>query len=175
MKSMVTKRFLAALASLSFLLGCAGVPAGVEAVRNFEIQRYLGRWYEIARLDHSFERGLEKVYAEYGLRGDGGLRVVNRGFDPASGKWKEATGRAYFAADEGVGMLKVSFFGPFYGAYNIIALDGDYTHALVCGPNRDYLWILSRTPAMEASTTAALVARAKALGFDTQRLVFVKH
>ena len=169
------KRLFIALSLLLFLSGCTGIPDNIEPVRNFDIKRYLGRWYEIARLDHPFERGLEKIYAEYSLREDGGVKVVNRGFDPESGKWKEATGKAYFVADENIGMLKVSFFGPFYGGYNIIALDRDYSYALVCGPNRDYLWILSRTPEMEESIKTELIKKAKALGFDTDKLIFVRQ
>lgn len=153
-----------------------GIPDNVDPVRGFEVGRYLGRWYEIARLDHSFERGLINVTAEYSLRDDGGIKVVNRGFDQKSNRWKEAVGRAYLLEDKDIGRLKVSFFGPFYGAYNIIELDRkDYSYSLVCGPNRDYLWILSRKSDMEESIKAKLINRAKNLGFDTDRLIFVKH
>jgi apolipoprotein D and lipocalin family protein len=155
---------------------CTGLPAGVKPVADFDVNRYLGKWYEIARLDHRFERGLEKVAAEYSLRQDGGLRVVNRGFDAASGQWREAEGKAYFIDDPQTGRLKVSFFGPFYGGYNIIRLDhSGYRYALVCGPDRSYLWILARQPDLDTDIVAELVAFAADLGFDTSQLVYVMH
>jgi apolipoprotein D and lipocalin family protein len=159
-----------------FLAGCVGIPDNVTPVKGFDVQRYLGLWHEIARLDHSFERGLERVTAHYSLAADGSIRVVNRGFNPASNEWKEAVGKASFIADADTGRLKVSFFGPFYGSYNIIDLDQkDYSYALVCGPDKSYLWILAREPQLEASTKAALLNKAKALGFETQQLIHVKH
>ncbi len=127
--------------------GCVGMPDRVEPVHDFKVQNYLGRWYEIARLDHSFERGLTRVSADYSLREDGGLKVVNRGYSEKEKRWKEATGKAYFVKALELGYLKVSFFGPFYGSYVIFDLDHDnYQYSLVCGPDRGYLWILARTP-----------------------------
>lgn len=166
---------------LAFLLvllipACTGVPEGVAVVEGFERERYLGKWYEIARLDHSFERGLSRVTAEYSLREDGGIRVVNRGFDVETGKWEEAVGKAYFVEEPDVGRLKVSFFGPFYGAYNIIALDKQaYSYAMVAGPTRSYLWILSRTKRLDQDVQERLVDKAARLGFATERLIFVAH
>jgi apolipoprotein D and lipocalin family protein len=107
--------FLAFLMTL-LLSGCLGMPEGVYPVEGFDINQYTGKWYEIARLDHSFERGLNNVTAQYSLRDDGGVKVINRGFSPAENKWKEAEGKAYFVKDPNVGYLKVSFFGPFYGS-----------------------------------------------------------
>jgi len=159
---------------LATLLGCARAPDGVNPVKGFELQRYLGTWYEIARLDHSFERGLSQVTAEYSMRSDGGVRVVNRGFSVASGEWEEAIGKAYFTGESNSGQLKVSFFGPFYGGYNIIELDHTgYQYSLVAGPNRDYLWLLSRTPQMDPEIVKQLVGKATDLGFPTEELVFV--
>ena len=159
-----------------FLLGCVGPPEGVRPVTDFSVERYLGVWYEIARLDHRFERGLTDVSAAYSLRDDGGIDVLNRGFDPVSGKWKEARGRAYFTGSDRRGSLKVSFFGPFYGGYHVIALDRDaYGYAMVCGPNRSYLWILARDPRLDPEKTSRLVEAARALGFDTDQLIFVSH
>ena len=163
---------------LVFLLltGCVGAPNNVQPVKNFELQRYLGTWYEIARLDHSFERDLQQVTATYSLRDDGGVRVVNKGFNPKKNKWKEAIGKAYFVGDSDIGQLKVSFFGPFYGGYNIIELDKvNYQYALVCGPNLSYLWILARRPELSKSIVDRLVAKANSLGFATEQLIFVKH
>lgn len=156
--------------------GCTGLPDRVTPVSGFDVNRYLGTWYEIARLDHSFERGLEKITAHYSLREDGGLKVVNRGFDRQRGEWREAEGKAYFIDDPQTGRLKVSFFGPFYGGYNIIELDHDgYRYALVCGPDTSYLWILARQPDLDREIVDRLVARASSLGFDTQQLIYVNH
>ena len=120
---MNAKRFFVNILIAASITGCTSIPSGLEPVTGFDVNRYLGKWYEIARLDHSFEVGLSNVYAQYSLREGGGIQVVNRGFDEKSGKWKEIDGRAYFIGDENVGSLKVSFFGPFYGGYHIIALD----------------------------------------------------
>jgi len=152
------------------------MPEGIPVVQDFDIDRYLGTWYEIVRLDHSFERGLSGVTANYALRDDGGVRVVNRGYQAQSGKWDEAIGKAYFVGDKNIGRLKVSFFGPFYGGYNIVELDqADYQYSMVVGPDRDYLWILSRSPDMDAAVLTRLVSRAKELGFATDELIYVEH
>jgi len=154
------------------LLACTGDDAKYRAVTGFELDKYLGTWYEIARLDHSFERGLDKVYAEYSLLEDGGLKVVNHGFDTKKQKWNEAFGKAYFVETPDVGRLKVSFYGPFYGAYTIVELDKtSYSYALVTGGD-DYLWILSRTPQMSYIVKQQLIAKAKALGFETDKLIY---
>jgi apolipoprotein D and lipocalin family protein len=164
------------LAVLLMLTGCVRIPDNVSPVSGFELKRYLGTWYEIARLDHSFERGLTRVSAQYSVRGDGGVRVLNRGYDAAKGKWKEAEGKARFARSSGEGFLKVSFFGPFYGSYIIVELDKEnYDYALVCGPDKSYLWILSRMPVMDSGVKSQLVLRAAELGFDTDKLMFVEQ
>lgn len=164
---------LGALAAC-LLAGCSTQPpAGIHPVQGFDAQRYEGRWYEIARLDHSFERGLSDVTATYAPRSDGGIDVVNRGYDAKSSRWKEAHGRAYFNGPADIGSLKVSFFGPFYGGYHIIALDPDYRWAMIAGNDRGYLWILSRTPQLPDPVEARLVAQANRLGFDTRKLVWV--
>jgi apolipoprotein D and lipocalin family protein len=161
---------------ITLLTGCTGMPPGVTPVSGFDVNRYLGEWYEIARLDHSFERGLEKITAQYTLKPGGGLRVINRGYDVESGQWREAEGRAYFIDDPQTGRLKVSFFGPFYGSYNIIRLDQeDYRYALVCGPDTSYLWILARDPGLDSSIVDELVAYAAEHGFDTSQLIYVRH
>lgn len=158
------------------LVGCAGAPSGVEPIRDFELHRYLGVWYEIARLDHSFERGLSNVSAMYTIRKDGGVGVVNRGYDRKNGRWKQAEGKAYFVDEPTTGHLKVSFFGPFYGSYVVIDVDRDqYSYALVCGPSRSYLWILARDTSLDPAVMAELVAQAKDLGFDTDALIRVEH
>jgi apolipoprotein D and lipocalin family protein len=118
----VTKRMLFVLACF-IISGCLGVPNNVRPVSDFELNRYLGQWYEIARLDHSFEKGLVNVTAEYSIREDGGVNVVNRGFSTKHKKWNEANGKAYFVNGVEEGYLKVSFFGPFYSSYVIFELD----------------------------------------------------
>ena len=164
------------LTSLAVLLtACTGAPEGVEVVSGFDLDRYLGTWYEIARLDHSFERGLTNVTATYSLRDDGGVKVLNRGYDTSKQRWDEAEGKAYFLGDEDVGQLKVSFFGPFYGGYNVVELDSDYRYSLVAGPDRSYLWILARTPELDEATLERLVAKARELGFPTDELIMVEH
>ena len=157
------------------LAGCTGLPKGTEPVTDFELDRYLGQWYEIARLDHSFERGMECVTADYSLRDDGGVRVLNRGVKLDDGEIELAEGRAYFIGDENVGRLKVSFFGPFYGGYNVLALDDDYRWSLVAGPDRDYLWILARTPSLDEATRQELVAEARGLDFPVEELIWVEQ
>jgi apolipoprotein D and lipocalin family protein len=158
---------------LLLLSGCMGAPEGVEPVQGFDVERYMGRWYEVARLDHSFERGLEQVSATYALNDNGTVAVLNKGYRPDTGKWSQAEGKAKFVGAADVGALKVSFFGPFYGAYNVADLDPEYQHALVVGPNLSYLWILSRSPAPPAAVVERLVAKAKSLGYDTSQLIYV--
>jgi len=156
------------------ILACTGIPENISPITGFDVDQYLGTWYEIARLDHSFERGLEKVTAEYSLRDDGGIKVINKGFDPKKSKWKETIGKAYFIDDSSIGRLKVSFWGPFYGAYNIIVLDKkNYSYSMVCGPNTSYLWILARKPHIEESLKSELVKKAKAMGFETEKMIYV--
>ncbi len=156
--------------------GCAGVPDGVEPVRGFDLERYLGTWYEIARLDHRFERGLTDITAQYRLRKDGDVEVINRGWDTKAEEWSEAVGRAVLVGEPDVGQLKVSFFGPFYGGYNVIDLDQEnYGHALVAGPNRSYLWILAREPEIAPELLQRLVDKARGLGFPTDELIRVDH
>ncbi|MBS62086.1 lipocalin family protein [Salinisphaera sp.] len=167
--------WLIPLVAGSLLAGCVSIPKGTTAVEPFTLDRYLGRWYEIARLDHGFEEGLDCVTATYSAREDGGVRVVNRGVGLAEGKPDEAIGNAYFVDGEDRARLKVSFFGPFYAGYNVLALDDGYQTAIVGGPNRDYLWILARQPQLPASERDAWVSRAQAMGFDTAALVYPKQ
>ncbi len=163
------------LAPFSLLAGCTGIPDGTRPVTDFKLEPYLGQWYEIARLPHRFEEGLSCVTATYARRDDGGIDVTNRGYDLDSGTWDVAEGKAYFIDEPSVGRLKVSFFGPFYGGYNILELDDDYRHALVAGPDRDYLWILARQPQIDANTYQALVERARELEFPVDELIRVEQ
>ena len=158
------------------ILGCTGVPKGLEPVSGFDGDRYMGKWYEIARLDHSFERNLSNVSAIYTAQEDKMISVVNRGFSDKTGEWKQIEGKARFIENGSIGSLKVSFFGPFYGGYHVIELDREnYSYAMVSGPSRSYLWILSRTPELDETIYSGLVSRAAELGFDTTKLIRVKH
>ena len=157
-----------------FISGCSSIPKGVEPVTGFEVNRYLGKWYEIARLDHSFERGLSNVSAEYSMREDGSVRVINRGYNDAKKKWQEAEGRAKFIGSPTVGSLKVSFFGPFYGGYNIFDLDKqNYQHVMIAGNDRSNLWILSRQPTLSPEIQKRLVDQAALLKFPVEKLIYV--
>lgn len=158
------------------MLGCTGVPENVRPVQGFELSRYLGEWYEIARFDHSFEEGLSNVTATYSMRDDGGVSVINRGYSAEEGTWDEAQGKAYFVSNSDTGHLKVSFFGPFYASYVIMQLDKqDYQYALITGPDKDFLWILARSPNISKATLDGLVQTAENAGYDTSKLIWVKH
>jgi len=158
------------------LSGCSfKPPAGIAPVTPFAADRYLGTWYEIARLDHSFERGMTHVTAQYQANTDGSIQVTNRGYLPDMKAWKDAIGRAVFTGSRDEGALKVSFFGPFYGGYFVAALDPNYAWSLVVGPNRDYFWILARTPTLDDALKSTLLAQAQALGIDTAQLIWVNQ
>jgi len=145
-------------------------------VTPFDLTRYEGKWYEVARLDHSFERGLTDVSATYQAKPDGSVEVINRGYDTQSKEWKEAVGRALFTGDPQRASLKVSFFGPFYGGYHVIALDQqNYRWAMVVGPDRDYLWILARDKELPAAVRTQLLAQAKAQGLAVDKLIWVEQ
>lgn len=166
--------FLAALGGLS---ACSTTPPdGMSAVSPFDIQRYVGKWYEVARLDHSFERGLSDVSATYRLQDDGSVEVLNRGFDSKRGEWRQAVGRALFTGDPARASLKVSFFGPFYGGYHVVALDqSHYLWAMVVGPDRDYLWILARDKQLPTGIREELLRQARDQGIDVQKLIWVSQ
>jgi apolipoprotein D and lipocalin family protein len=160
---------------LSGLYGCRTIPEGATAVQPFDANRYLGKWYEIARLDFRFERHMNNTTAEYTLNDDGSIKVLNRGYDTLKQEWSEASGKARFVGEDSIAMLKVSFFGPFYGGYNVLALDEDYRYALVGGSSLKYLWILAREPSLPDSVKAAYLKQAKDIGYATEELIWVEH
>jgi len=157
-----------------FLTGCMGYPKSVKPVEDFKIEGYMGTWYEIARLDHSFERGLENVTAEYSLQDNGEVRVKNRGYSQKDKLWEQATGKARFAKNANTGYLKVSFFGPFYGSYVIFDLDDD-EYSFVCGPNTSYLWFLARNPVVPNELKRKFITKTQKLGFESKDLIWVNQ
>jgi apolipoprotein D and lipocalin family protein len=163
------------IAALVFSMNsCVGLPDGIKPVEGFQKEKYLGKWYEIARLDHSFERGLSHVTAEYSAKEDGGIKVFNKGYNDQKGEWSEAEGKAYFVKGSDIGHLKVSFFGPFYGSYAVFELDEkDYQYAYITSYNREYLWFLSRTPVVSELEKKRFLEKTKSLGFPVEDLIFV--
>ena len=168
-------RALGAALGASLLAACTSIPDGIEPVTGFDAERYLGTWYEIARLDHRFERGLTNVTAEYSRRDDGTLAVVNRGYDVEDGEWSEVDGVAKFVGDPDTGHLKVSFFGPFYASYVVFELDEGYERAYVTGNDRDTLWFLARSPTVDDAAYEDFVDEAESRGFDVDGLIRVEQ
>lgn len=165
-----------AVASVMMLNSCSStIPEGASAVKPFDVKRYTGKWYEIARLDFKQERGLSNVTADYSLKDNGTIGVVNRGYDAKKDKWEEATAKAKFVDAQNEAKLKVSFFGPFYSGYNVLAIDPDYRYALVAGESLKYLWLLSRETTMPESIKQEYLAKAKKIGYNTEDLVWVEH
>lgn len=175
--SQVVRRFWAGLGLALLLLGLSACstapPQGVTVVSPFDLNRYLGTWYEIARLDHRFERGLSQVSAHYSLNPDGSVKVLNRGYNAEKQAWSDAEGRAVFTGAVNTASLKVSFFGPFYGGYHVIALDPDYRWAMVIGPDPSYLWILARDKQIAPDVKEGLVKQASQAGVKTSGLIWV--
>ncbi|MCP4437955.1 MAG: hypothetical protein GY810_03345 [Aureispira sp.] len=160
---------------LSCLGSCQSIPKGATAVSPFDADRYLGTWYEIARIDFTFEKNLDNTTANYSKRPDGKIAVLNKGFNLKKNKWTDAKGKAKFRGDKNIAELAVSFFGPFYGGYNVVALEGDYEYALVTGKNVDYLWILARKPTIPNTVKEQFLAKAKTIGYDISRLNWISH
>lgn len=154
---------------------CVSIPKGVTAVSSFEKSKYLGKWYEIARFDFRFEKGLNNTTAEYSLNSNGTIKVVNRGYDYEKKIWKESIGKAKFVGNDSIAMLKVSFFGPFYAGYNVIAIDSEYKYALVSGSSFDYLWILSREKSIPADIKSLYLEKAEKLGYKVSNLLWIEH
>ena len=162
--------FFMALAAM-FLSACDATEIDNSTVKSVDLNRYVGRWYESAKFDHIFERGLDFAMANYTLREDGKIDVLNTGVK--DGRAKDAKGIAKTTNISG--LLKVSFFGPFYSDYRILMLDTNYQYALVGGSNENYLWILSRTPQLDDATRSLILAEAERRGYNTSKLVWVKQ
>lgn len=157
------------------LSSCSTIPKGAVAVNSFDKAKYLGKWYEIARLDFKFEKDLNHTTAEYSLDKKGNIRVKNKGYNTKKEKWKQAIGKAKFVGEEDVAMLKVSFFGPFYAGYNVIAIDPDYKYALIAGKNLNYLWILSRDTTIPDDIKDKYLKIASEIGFTISNLLWIEH
>lgn len=174
MKIKLFNSFLAFFTIFSFN-SCIGIPQGARAVTSFEKEKYLGLWYEIARFDFRFERDLNNTTALYSINPDGSIKVLNSGYNYKTKKWSQVVGKAKFVADPKLARLKVSFFGPFYAGYNVIALDKEYKYALVAGDNLNYLWILSRYKTIPQDIKDCYLKIAKDLGYATSSLIWVEH
>lgn len=161
---------------LALLSSCSvGLPKGASAVQNFNSQKFLGKWYEIARFDYRFEKNMNNVTATYSKKDNGNIKVDNKGYDYVKNKWKESIGEAKFVKNENIGELKVSFFKPIWAGYNVIDIDEDYKYALIAGNNLDYLWILSREKTIPAEYKQRFLSKAKSIGYNTDQLIWVEH
>lgn len=162
-------------AIIMLLSSCASIPDKATPVEGFDLSRYLGIWYEVARFDFRFEKNLDNTMAQYSLDDKGNVIVVNSGYNYVKKEWTSAEGKAKFRGKENVAALKVSFFGPFYSGYNVIALDEDYRYALVAGKDLSYLWILSREKSIPDTIKAEYLKIAEEVGYDTSELIWVEH
>lgn len=174
MKSVV-KNLCIGIIGLCTFNACTNIPKGASAVKPFHKEKYLGKWYEIARLDFRYEKDLNNTTAHYSVNSDGSIKVDNRGYNYKTKEWKQSIGKAKFTGDDNVGMLKVSFFGPFYSGYNVIALDSAYKYALVAGKNLSYLWILSRETSIPDEIKENYLKMAESIGYNTSKLIWVEH
>lgn len=164
-----------AITLLVMVSSCDSIPENAKPVPNFKLERYLGTWYEIARFDYRFEKDLDNAVAQYSLDKNGNVAVLNSGYNYKTKEWKSAEGTAKFKSDKDIAALKVSFFGPFYAGYNVVAIDENYRYALVAGRNLNYLWILSREKTIPEEVKARYIEIAQSIGYDTTRLIWVKH
>ncbi len=175
MKKIVVFGSIISLGVLALLSSCASIPKNASPVQNFDINKYLGDWYEIARFDFRFEKDLDNVMAQYSLNDKMNVNVINSGYNFKKEKWVSAEGVAKFRGDKNTAALKVSFFGPFYSGYNVIALDDNYKYALVAGKDLNYLWVLSREKSIPENIKSAYLKTAQDIGYDTSKLIWVKH
>lgn len=161
-------------ASIVYLATRKKIEQSFPVVTPFDINRYLGRWYEIARLDFKWEKNLTKTTAHYSLNKDGSVKVVNQGWHLKKEEWQVSEGKAK-PRSKNTGALKVSFFGPFYDEYNVVEITTDYKYALVFGKNTDYMWILSREKTVPDLVLNLFLLKAKSFGFKTADLVWPDH
>lgn len=171
----IIAKLVGTLALVFTFSACSSIPDKAEPVSNFDVEKYKGLWYEIARIDFKHEENMDNVTAQYSMNNDGSVKVLNSGYNYVKQEWEKAEGKAKFRGENNVGALKVSFFGPFYSGYNVIALDDAYQYAMVAGKDLDYLWILSRTKDIPDSIKNEYLQVAQEVGYDTSRLIWVKH
>ncbi|MEO9655392.1 lipocalin family protein [Marinomonas sp.] len=158
------------------LIACSSQSNRLDPIQEQKIQPFLGTWYEIVRQDHAFEEGLTNVTATYSLQKDDTITVLNKGYSALDRDWREARGKASYVASSNAGHLKVSFFGPFYGAYVIFELDSrNPQYATIAGPNKEFFWLLSRRPQMPVGDQQRILREAMSLGFSMDKLVQVSH
>ncbi|WP_347217532.1 lipocalin family protein [Chryseobacterium sp.] len=174
MKNRIIFIVLLSFGLFSSLSSCSSMPEKAQPVNKFDVNRYLGTWYEIARFDYRFEKNLDNAMAQYSLNADGSVKVVNSGYNFKKNEWVSVNGTAKFRGDKNTAALKVSFFGPFYAGYNVIALE-HYKYALVAGKNLDYLWILSREKTIPENIKQDFIIKAQKIGYDTSKLIWVKQ
>ncbi|MGV2450501.1 lipocalin family protein [Chryseobacterium sp.] len=174
MKNRIILTLLLSLGLLNSLTSCSSMPEKAQPVDQFDVNRYLGTWYEIARFDYRFEKDLDNAIAQYSLTEDGNVNVANSGYNFKKDKWVSANGTAKFRGEKNVAALKVSFFGPFYAGYNVVALE-EYKYALIAGKNLDYLWILSREKTIPENIKQKFISKAQEIGYDTSKLIWVKQ
>ena len=175
---MTSKLLLGAILIVSITTlfsSCVSIPKNASPVENFDVDKYLGSWYEIARFDFRFEKDMNNVMAQYSLNEKNNVTVLNSGYNYKKEEWVSANGVAKFRGDKNIAALKVSFFGPFYSGYNVIALDDDYKYALVAGKSLKYLWILSREKSIPEEIKSAYLKIAQEVGYDTSKLIWVEH
>ncbi|WP_413998173.1 lipocalin family protein [Flavobacterium sp. W1B] len=175
----MTNRFLIYILLISVtmlgLFSCTTIPKNATAVNSFDKEKYLGKWYEVARFDFKFERNLNNTSAEYSLNENGTIKVDNQGYNTVKNQWQQSIGKAKFVRNDSTAMLKVSFFGPFYGGYNVLAIDEDYKYALIAGGSLNYLWILSRETSIPEDIKTKYLAIAEKVGYDTSKLLWIEH
>lgn len=174
-KALLPGLLLLSAGAIAYTLRPVKIPTYAPILDNFDIEKYSGKWYEIARFDFKHEKNLSDVTAQYNLNDDGSIQVINRGYNTKKQEWQEAVGKAKPNGKPGQSALKVSFFGPFYAGYNVVKITADYKNALVFGQNRDYLWILSRSPAISEATKNRFLKVARDAGYDLERLVWTEH
>lgn len=175
MKNKLILAVALSVGAAALLSGCASIPKKAKPVKNFDANKYLGTWYEIARFDYRFEKDLDNVSARYSLKDNGTIKVFNSGHDFKKETWKSSTGSAKFRINKTVGALKVTFFKPFYAGYNVVAIDDNYQYALVAGRNLKYLWLLSREKTIPESVKQRYMKLAEEIGYDTSKLIWVKQ
>ncbi|WP_407405060.1 lipocalin family protein [Chryseobacterium sp.] len=166
---------LGAVGLLIFNSCAVSAPKNATPITNFNSEKYLGKWYEIARFDFKFEKDMDQTTANYSMNEDGSIKVVNKGYNYVKKEWKESVGQAKFVNEKTEARLKVSFFKPIWSGYNVVDIDDDYQYALVAGNSLKYLWILSRTPEIPTAIKERFIEKAKKIGYDTDQLIWVNH